>query len=202
MKRISFKDSEGLHLTQAVLDGYKTMTRRAVNGLPEHFVVGGRSISTGKWGVQLEDGTRQWLRPPYEVGDVVAIQQAYRDAIGEFFFEGSSVEKKFKHTAGWTNKMFVKAELMPHHIRITDVRVEQLQDISNVDCMREGITRVQPITKNNSVMLPFYMIKKSQPTIASLFIKEVFAKLIDKVCGRGTWDRNPLVWVYSFELVD
>ena len=202
MKRISFKDSEGLHLTQAVLDGYKTMTRRAVRGLPEHFVVGGRSISTGKWGVQLKDGTRQWLRPPYEVGDVVAIQQAYRDAIGEFFFEGSSVEKKFKHTAGWTNKMFVKAEYMPHHIRITDVSVERLQDISNKDCMREGITRVQPITKNNSVMLPFYMIKKSQPTIASLFIKEVFAKLIDKVCGRGTWDRNPLVWVYSFELVD
>ena len=199
MKRISFKDSGGLNLTQAVLDGRKTMTRRVVKGLPEHFVVGGRSISTGKWGVQLEDGTRQWLRPPYEVGDVVAIQQAYRDAIGEFFFEGSSVEKKFKHTAGWTNKMFVKAELMPHHIRITDVRVEQLRDISDVDCMREG---VQPVwnttTKPHSVSS--YYFDGADYVYATP--SKAFADLIDKVCGRGTWESNPLVWVYSFELID
>lgn len=189
---ISFKDSGGLNLTQAVLAGRKTMTRRAVRGLPEHFVVGGRSISTGKWGVQLEDGTRQWLRPPYEVGDVVAIQQAYRDAIGEFFFEGSSVEKKFKHTAGWTNKMFVKAELMPHHIRITDVRVEQLQDISNEDCMREGIIKDdEPYSRYFFSLDSWYNTPRA-----------AFADLIDKVSGRGTWDSNPLVWVYSFVLVD
>ena len=198
MKRISFKDSGGLNLTQAVLDGRKTMTRRVVKGLPEHFVVGGRSISTGKWGVQLEDGTRQWLRPPYEVGDVVAIQQAYKD-IPAIVVNSSYDCRELRKSAGWTNKMFVKAELMPHHIRITDVRVEQLRDISDEDCMREG---VQPVwnttTKPHSVSS--YYFDGADYVYATP--SKAFAALIDKVCGRGTWESNPLVWVYSFELVD
>jgi len=191
MKRISFKDSGGLNLTQAVLAGRKTMTRRAVNGLPEHFVVGGRSISTGKWGVQLEDGTRQWLRPPYEVGDVVAIQQAYKD-IPAIVVNSSYDCRELRKSAGWTNKMFVKAELMPHHIRITDVRVEQLQDISNEDCMREGVIKDdEPYSRYFFSLDSWYNTPRA-----------AFADLIDKVCGRGTWESNPLVWVYSFELVD
>ena len=198
MKRISFKDSGGLNLTQDVLAGRKTMTRRAVNGLPEHFVVGGRSISTGKWGVQLKDGTRQWLRLPYEVGDVVAIQQAYKD-IPAIVVNSSYDCRELRKSAGWTNKMFVKAELMPHHIRITDVRVEQLRDISDEDCMREG---VQPVwnttTKPHSVSS--YYFDGADYVYATP--SKAFAALIDKVCGRGTWESNPLVWVYSFELVD
>lgn len=35
--------------------------------------------------------------------------------------------------AGYKNKMFTKASLMPHHIRITDVKIERLQDISKED---------------------------------------------------------------------
>lgn len=32
-------------------------------------------------------------------------------------------------------------------------------------------------------------------------IKKTFSKLIDKVSGKGTWDSNPYVFVYDFELV-
>lgn len=41
--------------------------------------------------------------------------------------------------ASWSNKMFVKAELMPHQIRITGIKCERLYDISEADCLREGI---------------------------------------------------------------
>lgn len=194
MKRISFKDSRGLNLTQAVLSGRKTMTRRAIKGLPDHFVVGGRSISTGKWGVQLADGTRRWLHLPYKVGEIVAIQQAYKDAFSEYFWEGSCVEKRFKHTAGYTNKMFVKAEYMPHHIRITDVKVERLQDISDKDCLREGVSIVTDMHDITN-----YCFGESDEYYTP---RKAFAALIDEVSGRGTWESNPLVWVYSFELVD
>ena len=44
--------------------------------------------------------------------------------------------------AGYTNKMFVKSDLMPHHIKITNIRMEQLQDISEEDCLKEGIHKV------------------------------------------------------------
>lgn len=187
MKRISFKDSGGLNLTQAVLSGRKTMTRRVVKGLPDHFVVGGRSISTGKWGVQLADGTRRWLHLPYEVGDVVAIQQAYKDVA-----DYAEMIDATQDTAGWTNKMFVAASMMPHHIRITDVRVEMLQDISDEDCLREGVIKDdEPYSRYFFSLDSWY----NTPSAA-------FAVLIDKVSGRGTWDSNPLVFAYSFERVD
>ena len=171
MKRISFKDSDGLCLTQAVLSGRKTMTRRAAIGVLKHS--------------------------PYKVGDVVAIQQAYKDVA-----DYEELIDATQDTAGWTNKMFVAASLMPHHIRITDVRVERLQDISNEDCLREGIIDDD---------VPFYE-EKYNYIHASVFGKykrkyfntprAAFAALIDKVSGRGTWNSNPLVWVYSFELID
>lgn len=169
MKRISFKDSNGLNLTQMVLTGRKTMTRR---------------------------NTRM-----YEIGDVVAIQQAYKDIatsdgthgyykIGEHHYPQYELSG-----AGWNNKMFVRADLMPHHIRITDVRCERLQDISDEDCMREGIV---PIGKH----APLYEYTYYNDYLYYLTPREAFASLIDKVSGRGTWDKNPMVFVYEFELVD
>ena len=81
---------------------------------------------------------------PYKVGDIVAIAQPYKDII-ECMAEYSdiiinvdgSINREYK--AGWTNKMFVRADLLPHHIRITDVKVEYLQDISDDEVLREGI---------------------------------------------------------------
>lgn len=163
MKRISFKDSEGLCLTQAVLSGRKTMTRR-------------------------NSGV-------YKVGDVVAIQQTY-SAVDAYHNMGA-LRLQLGQTAGWDNKMFVKAEDMPHHIRITDVQVERLQDISDEDCMREGCLYSKGHTLHYGI--PEY------PHAGFFYYdtpREAFAALIDKVCGCGTWNRNPLVWCYSFELVD
>lgn len=94
-------------------------------------------------------------------------------------------------------KMFVKAEYMPHHIRITDVRVERLQDISDEDCLREGVLFSERYAMPYGIPdYPHYgFFYYNTP-------REAFAALIDKVSGQGTWDSNPLVWVYSFELVD
>ena len=171
MKRISFKDSQGLNLTYEVLNGHKTMTRR---------------------------NTRM-----YEVGDVVAIQQAYKDIaksdgthgyykIGEHHYPQYVLSGE-----GWSNKMFVKADLMPHHIRITALRQERLQDISDDDCMREGITWAVPSDKRYQ-----YADYKKETMVSFKTPREAFASLIDKVSGRRTWKSNPIVWVYEFELID
>ena len=114
MKKIMFSDK--YCLTQAVLDGTKTMTRRLLeNGIP-----------LGNW-----EETAKHL--PYKVGEVVAIAQSYNN-IGR-----PQYDEYRRDVAGNTNKMFVRADLMPHHIRITDVKVERLQDISDDDIMREGV---------------------------------------------------------------
>lgn len=191
MKRISFKDSGGLNLTQAVLSGRKTMTRRAVIEQVERdamvYAEGKSEFTRVKFEYVLKYS-------PYKVGDVVAIQQAYRDALKKYQWEDEYFEEMYEKSAGWTNKMFVKAELMPHHIRITDVRVERLQLIPYEDCLREGVS---VITDTHEITC--YCFGESDEYYTA---SKAFAALIDKVSGRGTWESNPLVWCYSFELVD
>ena len=173
MKKIMFNDK--YCLTLSVLNGTKTMTRRVLRD----------NIPLGNW-----EETIKHL--PYKVGEVVAIAQSYND-IGK-----PQYDKFGKGVAGNSNKMFVKAELMPHHIRITDVKVERLQDISVDDILCEGVWQFYD---NKNL---FYVSKNIgyAPDVAFLSAREAFWYLIDNISGKGTWESNPWVVAYSFELVD
>lgn len=184
MKKIMFNDK--FLLTKAVLNGTKIMTRRLLKeGTP-----------LGNW-----EETAKSL--PYKVGDIVAIAQPYKDII-ECMAEYSdimtnvdgSINREYK--AGWTNKMLVKANLLPHHIKITDVRIERLQDITEEDCLKEGVWQFYD-DKNL-----FYVSKNIgyAPDVAFLSAREAFWYLIDSISGKGTLERNPWVEVYTFEKVD
>ena len=178
MKNIMFNDD--FCLTQAVLCGAKTMTRRVLKeGTP-----------LGNW-----EETIKHL--PYKVGEVVAIAQSYKEVYPNADFEMIG-DKFMTESAGWTNKMFVRAELMLHHIEFTDVKVERLQDISDDDIMREGVWQ---LSYDNGL---FYVSKNIGyvPTVAFPSAREAFWYLIDKISSKGTWESNPWVSAYSFELVD
>ena len=197
MKKIMFNDKFGL--TQAVLEGRKTITRRSV---PMHDYKYGFEVCYDTVTKQccVCDGSFIVERSRYSVGEVVAIAQSYRDV----YLNSGSIYKIgiLGRTAGWRNKMYVSADDMPHHIKITNIRVERLQDISDEDCWREGIYKKKleytPSGYNPNRM--YYTFDG----IGYCFndARDAFAALIDKVSGRGTWESNPLVWVYEFELVD
>lgn len=195
MKRISFKDSGGLNLTQAVLSGRKTMTRRAMSGQIE-----ADSVLSAIGKNRLKECIYACEHSPYKFGDVVAIQQAYKTIPPLDLYSSSYGKYAFERSAGWTNKMFVAARFMPHHIRITNVRVERLQDISDEDCLREGVLAELDPLENGKPAYDYYFDGHGRCWYNTP--REAFAALIDKVSGRGTWDSNPLVWAYSFELVD
>lgn len=184
MKKIMFSDKH--LLTQAVLDGTKTMTRRVLRD----------NVPLGNW-----EETIKHL--PYKVGEVVAIAQPYKDIIECLPMHSDAIldevgmpRKEFK--AGWTNKMFVKADLMKHHIKITDVKVERIQSISVDDILCEGVWQFYD---NKNL---FYVSKNIgyAPDVAFLSAREAFWYLIDNISGKGTWESNPWVVAYSFELVD
>lgn len=94
--------------------------------------------------------------------------------------------------------MFVKAKYMPHQIRITGIHCERLQDISDAECLKEGV-RVE-FARNGSPMYYYFDTKRWREVWFDT-PREAFAALIDKVSGRGTWKSNPWVVVYEFELV-
>ena len=145
MKKIMFNDQYGL--TQAVLDGRKTQTRRILNPtmLFERLDTydGWTKESIAAWkrsckdrlykaeGEELKEMLDYALKhSPYKVGENVAIAQRYIDLADndEFYrlcgIHGMPLEC-IKYEKGCYNKMFVKADLMPHRIRITNIRVER-----------------------------------------------------------------------------
>lgn len=194
MKKIMFNDKHGL--TKAVLEGQKTMTRRAV---PMHDYKYGFQVWYDRKTKQccVCDGSFIVERSRYARGEVVAIAQSYKDV----YLNSGSIYKigLLGRTAGWRNKMYVFADDMPHHIKITNIRIERLQDISDEDCLREGVYEMRE-THGKPSAYSFigdnaYCGKRKTP-------REAFAALIDKVSGKGTWESNPLVWVYEFELIN
>lgn len=219
MKKIMFNDK--YLLTQAVLEGRKTQTRRILNPtmLFERLNTyeGWTKESIADWkesckdrlykaeGEELKEMLDYALEHSlYKVGENVAIAQRYIDLADndEFYrlcgIHGMPLEC-IKYEKGCKNKMFVKADLMPHRIRITDIRIERLQEISDEDCIAEGIKKNPEVLRGmgefsyiKGVTLKFEM---------STTPRGAYAKLIDHISGKGTWASNPYVFVYEFELV-
>jgi hypothetical protein len=154
-----------------------------------------------------------WNIPKYKVGEVCAIAQSYETIFhsgncpNDFFVDSSTINKKYCG-AGFKNKLFVRADFMPHHIRITNIKIQRLQEISNEDCLKEGIIKTiyksadgewgryywhHGVTRSNC---PYGQYKEYSNPL------EAFASLIDCVSGKGTFKSNPYVFVYEFELVD
>lgn len=139
--------------------------------------------------------------PKYDVGEVVAVAQSYKDILSAFSQHPNPQlnigVKNPTDTTGWHNKMFVKPNLMPHHIKINDVKVERLQDISDETSIKEGIRDYSTPNEKRYGYSGFMR----EEIVAFRTPREAFASLIDKVSGKGTWESNPYVFVYDFELV-
>lgn len=203
MKKIMFNDRYGL--TQAVIEGRKTMTRRLI---PDEFfgltwdTRGNTLVYENEYGDFIDVRLSKYTR--YKDGEIVSVAQNYFSTYDESKWENGIWYNEFAdgsditNHAGWINKMFVKAEYMPHQIRITGIHCERLQDISDAECLKEGV-RVE-FARNGSPMYYYFDTKRWREVWFDT-PREAFAALIDKVSGRGTWKSNPWVVVYEFELV-
>lgn len=194
MKKIMFNEPFGLQ--QATFDGVKGMTRRvipqcildAVPQYQEEYYAGAlEHIEIDQAILNMVGPEKMFQQYVYQVGEIVAIAQRYRDIVPPLD------NKNIVWTGrGWNNKMFVKAELMPHHIKITGNKVEPLCGISDEDCLREGIIDTGcGYTCYRQGVLPLFRTPYA-----------AFKALIDKLNRRGFFETNPLVFAYSYEIID
>lgn len=198
-----FNDRYGL--IQAVLDGRKTMTRRVAIKYPERDT----KVLLFRDECSIFVGKKRVAKAPFKVGEIVAIAQSYSHiGIDPMAYcevpmkNGGTRDGHFEELAGWSNKMFVKAELMPHHIEITHINADYLCNITNEECLREGIDEfdIEAITndgvkKEGKVYTYQWGWNYATPC-------DAFAALIDDISGEGTWARNPIVWEIQFKLID
>lgn len=225
MKKIMFNDDYGL--TQAVIDEIKTMTSRLAR-LPEEIekdVCFGNLIETDKDKqvfelIDKEGDVIYYLDIPYQVGEVVAVSQAYKDlnyclsAMERCMIKpfGSPMEHP-----GWNNKMFVSAGIMKHHIEFTSVKFERLRSILDADCFKEGIVGCSyPVYDENGYKetVRGYTVRAFAEDIGNPwsdnnplhFIgdtpKTAFIVLCSKLFGKQLLKSNPFTLRYTFKKVD
>nr|DAX41383.1 MAG TPA: ASCH domain protein [Caudoviricetes sp.] len=206
MQKIMFNDR--YELTDLVLSGKKTQTRRIVP----------KEVFTLDWDIRenYENGTLELVIADsfgnyhnvidtvynkYKNNEVVAVAMSYKsiyERVAKTWEYAEEYKRKHENLAGWNNKMFTNTKMPFAQIKITNIRIERLQDISDEDCMREGIYE-DGDDSSGLYVVPFYDFWGNKcdgfdnP-------KEAFAALIDKINGKGTWDSNPYVFVYDFEL--
>ena len=218
MKKIMFNDK--MCLTQAVIEGRKTQTRRIITPQPTYKDNSGICWKGYAYGLSLDDFNKPFGSymnfvsgteydkscRRYRKGDVVAVAQSY-NSLG---YDPNALDISPKNwrvvrgilgqSKGWNNKMFVRAEACKHKIRITDVRVERLQDITDECCLKEGVIKKwhAPACKNY-YYVPGVEVKSVKDVHDTP--QEAFAHLINKVSRKDVWSNNPYVFVYDFELI-
>lgn len=204
MQKIMFNDR--YQQTDAVIEGRKTRATQIMAGIdfPVNMVMG--RVLPDKDGkiYAVANGENIIVKLRYKVGEVVAVAQSYEQigANPQHYISRPDIDgyQIISMCPGWRNKMFVRAELMPHQIRITGIRCERLQDISDEDCMKEGVVDVTYF-KTGGRPYELFALPGHEHEETFNTPRQAFAALIDKVYGRGTWNRNPWVVVYEFELV-
>jgi len=185
-------------MVRAILSGNKTVTRRVVKPQPVWSACGMRWVwkNVGWW----REGwnpieTITWKHTPYRPGDILYVRETFFKDVGRYMYKAnySNSEKFYRNCKEvpikWRPSIHMPREAARIFLRVTDVRVERLQDISNDD-----LTRDFNICKDCiSIFDEFQM---------GDICKSIWDSTI-KPADRGLygWDANPWVWVIYFERI-
>ena len=204
-------------MVRAILDGRKSCTRRLVKPQPDEkhtYPLGFVTDSTEKkevgcfgFGIDEYGGSIQYVKPPYQQGDILYVRETWclrYDGEKYFYKADKNTPREEKRLIDYNNTSWHPSIHMPKEaariwLKITDVRVERLQDITPKDAKNEGVGNlfyedIGYSEKNYGTEVdPEYGIAKEQ--FAWLWDSTIKKSDLD----RYGWDANPYVWVISFE---
>lgn len=194
MKSIRFPPPAADEMVRATLEGRKTVTRRAVK--PQHL----RVLDSPYHKEPPETPDKVLLErlcdPPYLPGDILYVREtwaAWSPTYGtapEIIYKADGYSQS--HKMKWRPSIHMPREAARLFLRVTDVRVERVQDITYWDCLSEGITEED--------------IEERGANAPDASAKWLYAKTWDstiKPAARDLygWDANPWVWVIEFERI-
>lgn len=195
-------------MVQAILKGQKTVTRRIMKKQPSthHWTI----FPDYKFGMNLFDAQNGFfvqfyhhfsrnhendvtVKCPYgKIGDYIWVKETFEDYQGAYNYKcgeyGLLGEK-------WKSSMFMPKKAARIWLKITEIKVEKLNDIKLGDCIKEGI---QQFTKDS--ILHKYGLDGSVWADMPRTAQEAFKMLWEKINGQFSWDKNPWVWVIEFEI--
>lgn len=189
-------------MVQANLEGRKTQTRREVKVPKGYYEIATHFNKEGK--LQYVEASNETgtdiviIKPKYQVGDILWVRETwqYNDDLQEPYLYRQKYEDEYKpefhKEVKWKPSIFMPFEAARIFLKVTNVRVERLNDILETDAISEGIElELKPNFYKNYLhgMLPCPAVKS-------------FETLWESINGKGSWKKNPFVWVYEYELTE
>ena len=206
-------------LFHAAIEGLKTQARWIMKPQPT-----GEVFEWSKKPLSLDfpewEGDFYWLdenegvvliSPPYKVGEILYLKEPYCVLSDGLVLYRYSVDG---HKYRMKNKQSMPEEYARYFIEITGVRCERLQEISDEDCLREGIY-CKTVSCEKDMCGTIHYAEPTKRFYSHSILwhdggnivyktfctpREAYAALINSIYGGGTWESNPYVWPYEFKL--
>ena len=186
-------------MVRAILDGRKTCTRRIVR--PPYFVDGDendkRSLITLRTATKNSSLYRQigqmpYPDAPYRMCDILYVRETWCKGLERYIYRAdySDTEKFYRDgkeiEMKWHPSLHMPKEAARIWLKVTDVRVERLQEITLEQICREGVEIEYPYVLNGEEKIYAF---------SNLWNSTIKKYDID----RYGWDASPWVWVIEFE---
>lgn len=175
-----------MKMIRAILDGRKSCTRRIIKPQPQGYF----EVSEEPLYIYDTDGKQGKITPPYQPGDILYVRETWKQAPNGYYYYEDWQKDDIADVTKWKPSIHMPKEAARIWLKVTDVRVERLQEITRLSVQKEGI-EVDP--KECAGKFDF---------ITELFL--LFQKLWDSTIKKSDldsygWDANPYVWVIEFE---
>lgn len=199
-------------MVRAILDGRKTCTRRLVKPQPDEkhtYPLGFVTDSTekkkvGRFGFGIDEygGSIQYEKPPYQPGDILYVRETWckgylMNAKERYYYKAD--DNDFLCT--WHPSTNMPKQAARIWLRVMDVRVERLQEITEKQACMEGTEPWDEVCYENNGWHPTFSDPDSggDPNMIDGFHKLWNSTIKKSDIDRYGWDANPYVWVISFE---
>ncbi len=143
------------------------------------------------------------LNPKYVKGDILWVRETWQDSqcfdynmVGYQYRADKPAETHAReYNIRWKPSIFMPKEAARIFLKVTNVRAERLQDISEDDACAEGVKI------DDEGMLCWDYLTNNWLTHNDV-PEESFRTLWQSINGRESWEANPWVWVYEFQQIE
>lgn len=191
-------------MVRATLDGRKSCTRRIVkpqqlvgilpdkckNGTPEEFLKQKKLMFKPYCDMTDIELINTAYKAPYQPGDILYVRETWKQAPNGYYYYEDWQRNDIADITKWKPSIHMPKDAARIWLKVTDVRVERLQEITELSVQKEGI-EVEP----NECAGKFDFI-----TELFLLFQRLWDSTIKKSdLDRYGWDANPYVFVIEFE---
>lgn len=184
-------------MVRAILDGRKQCTRRLIKPQPNQkhtYPLGFVNDSTvrkdiGSFGFGTSElgGSIQYVKPPYQPGDILYVRETWKKAPNGYYYYEDWQKNDIADITKWKPSIHMPKEAARIWIKVTDVRVERLQDITPQEAWKEGA--------RCSCMSPVPDCSGNKTAFIDIWDSTIKKSDLDSY----GWDASPWVWVIEFE---